>query len=129
MPPIKFADIAWPTSRRYWLADARGPACLLPKSAAPPPPPHAEGGVRVDLLIEDGKLSRIVPAGTPGDGIARVELGGRQVWPTLTDIHTHLDKGHTVARSPNPDGTFHNARLAAASDRPNWTAADLRRRM
>ena len=63
------------------------------------------------------------------DGIERVDLGGRQVWPTLIDIHTHLDKGHTVERSPNADGTFLNARLAAAADRPNWTEADLRRRI
>ncbi|HEX4041736.1 MAG TPA: cytosine deaminase, partial [Xanthobacteraceae bacterium] len=60
---------------------------------------------------------------------ARVDVGGRQVWPTLVDLHAHLDKGHTVERSPNVDGTFHQARLAAAADRPNWTVADLRRRM
>ena len=47
----------------------------------------------------------------------RVDLGGRQVWPMLIDIHTHLDKGHSVERSPNSDGTFHNARLGAIADR------------
>ena len=62
-------------------------------------------------------------------GSHALDIGDRQVWPTLIDIHTHLDKGHTVERSPNVDGTFHNARLAAVADRPNWTAADLRRRM
>jgi cytosine deaminase len=81
-------------------------------------------------LIEDGKLARFAPPGASDqDGITRVDLGGRQVWPTLIDIHTHLDKGHTVERSPNVDGTFHNARLAAAADRPYWTEVDLRRRM
>jgi cytosine/creatinine deaminase len=128
--PILFADITWPVARRYWLANARLPACLLADPAALPAPQDGEGVLDADLLIEDGKLARIAPPDCRrNDGIERVDLGGRQVWPTLIDIHTHLDKGHTVERSPNADGTFLNARLAAAADRPNWTEADLRRRM
>ncbi|MFZ3361164.1 MAG: cytosine deaminase [Xanthobacteraceae bacterium] len=128
--PIRFADIVWPAARRYWLANARVPACLLGEGATVPTPVDGEGVVNVDLLVDDGKLARIErPSGKREDGIASVDIGGRQVWPTLIDIHTHLDKGHTVERSPNADGTFHNARLAAAADRPNWTAPDLRRRM
>jgi cytosine/creatinine deaminase len=124
----QFADIAWPSARRYWLANARVPACLLNDAAQLPA--DAEGVVDADLLIDDGKFARLErPRGHRDDDTPRVDIGGRQVWPTLIDIHTHLDKGHTVGRSPNPDGTFHNARLAAAADRPNWTAADLRRRM
>jgi cytosine/creatinine deaminase len=128
--PIEFADIAWLKSRRYRLANARVPACLLSEVPATLLPADAEGVVKADLLIEDGKFAGIDrPAGLP-DGVRdRVDLGGRQVWPTLIDIHTHLDKGHTVERSPNVDGTFHNARLAAAADRPYWTSSDLRRRM
>jgi len=130
MPPIRFADISWPSTGRYWLASAHVPACLTEGGAAALAPADAEGVVAVDLMVADGKIARIVPpAAAREEGIERVDLGGRQVWPTLIDIHTHLDKGHTVARSPNPDGTFANARLAAAADRPNWTAADLRRRM
>ncbi len=126
---VMFSEIAWPTTRSYWLADARVPACLLADTAALGAP-DGEGVVRADLLVGEGKIARIEkPVGARNDGIARVDLGGRQVWPTLVDIHTHLDKGHTVARSPNPDGTVQNARLAAAADRPNWTAADLRRRV
>src|SRR5580704_17503272 len=128
--PIRFADIAWSTTRRYWLANARVPAGLLADGIALPALQDAEGVFDADLLIEDGKLARIVPPDCRrNDGVERVDLGGRQVWPTLIDIHTHLDKGHTVERSPNADGTFLNARLAAAADRPNWTEADLRRRM
>jgi cytosine deaminase len=128
--PLAFADIVWPVTRRYWLANARIPACLLAGATAPPAPVDAEGVVRADLLVDDGKLARIEGLDpSRRDNIERVDLGGRQVWPTLIDIHTHLDKGHTVERSPNVDGTFHNARLAAAADRPNWTAPDLRRRM
>jgi cytosine deaminase len=127
--PIAFSDIVWPTSGHYWLADSRIPACLLADAAALGSV-DAEGVVRADLLVADGKIARIEkPGAAASDGVARVELGARQVWPTLIDIHTHLDKGHTVDRSPNPDGTFHNARLAAAADRPNWTASDLRRRV
>jgi cytosine deaminase len=127
--PIRFADISWPTAPRYWLANARVPACLL-ADAEGLAPADGEGVVNADLLIVDGRLAQIAAPGTRGaDGIVGVDLGGRQVWPTLIDIHTHLDKGHTVERSPNIDGTFHNARLAAAADRPNWTETDLRRRM
>lgn len=128
--PITFADIVWPRTARYWLANARIPACLLAEAAAQPLPADREGVVHADLLIDNGKLARIEPRDCElNDGIERIETGGRQVWPTLIDIHTHLDKGHTVVRSPNVDGTFQNARLAAAADRPNWTAPDLRRRM
>jgi len=128
--PIKFADIAWPAAPRYWLANTRVPVCLLGDGAAPPTPIDTEGVVKADLLVEHGKLARIeAPAGARNDGIRCVDISGRQVWPTLIDIHTHLDKGHTVERNPNIDGTFHNARISAAADRPNWTARDLRRRM
>jgi cytosine deaminase len=128
--PIRFADIAWPSTRRFWLANARVPACTLAGVANLPTPADAEGVVNADLLIDDGKLARVEPpSGKREDRIEYVDLGGRQIWPTLIDIHTHLDKGHTVERSPNVDGTFLNARLAAAADRPNWTTPDLRRRM
>jgi cytosine deaminase len=127
--PIRFADISWPATRRYWLANARIPTCMLGDGIAVPPLIDGEGVVSADLLIEDGKLARIECGGRSADGTACVDLGGRQVWPTLIDIHTHLDKGHTVDRNPNIDGTFLNARLAAAADRSNWTAEDLRLRM
>ncbi|MEJ2623400.1 MAG: cytosine deaminase [Pseudolabrys sp.] len=127
--PTPFADIAWPTAARYWLVNARIPACLLATTTGLPAA-DAEGVVRVDLLVEDGKLARIVPVNSAAtDDTPSLDLNGRQVWPTLVDIHTHLDKGHTVERNPNPDGTFLNARLATAADRPHWTEADLRRRM
>lgn len=128
--PIRFADISWPTAARYWLANARVPACLLDGQPSSLLPADTEGVIGVDLLIDNGKLARIAPSDRAhDDGIARVDLGHRQVWPTLIDIHAHLDKGHTVERSPNIDGTFHNARLAAVADRPNWTGDDLYRRM
>jgi cytosine/creatinine deaminase len=128
--PIRFADILWPMAARYWLANARVPAGLLSEIPSSLLPADTEGVLGADLLIDNGRLARIVPSGRAhDDGSARVDLGYRQVWPMLIDIHAHLDKGHTVERSPNVDGTFHNARLAAVADRPNWTAEDLYRRM
>jgi cytosine/creatinine deaminase len=126
---VHFVDIAWSDAPRFWLANARIPLCLLANPVVSADSDH-EGVVRVDLLIEAGKIARVVPAqDARDDATARVDIGGRQVWPTLIDVHTHLDKGHSIERNPNIDGTFNNARLAAAADRPNWTASDLRRRM
>jgi cytosine/creatinine deaminase len=127
---VRFSDINWPTAPRYWLVNARVPACLLADSPALTAPADEEGVVCLALLIENGMLARIEPQGKANESdTIHIDLGGRQVWPTLVDIHTHLDKCHTVERSPNVDGTFHNARLAAAADRANWTKPDLRRRM
>jgi cytosine/creatinine deaminase len=127
---MRFADITWPVTRRYWLANARVPACLLADPTVLSATTDGEGVAPADLLIENGRLARIErPRSGHGEETESVDLGSRQIWPMLIDIHTHLDKGHTVERSPNRDGTFQNARLAAAADRPNWTASDLRRRM
>jgi cytosine/creatinine deaminase len=127
---MRFTDITWPTTPRYWLANARVPVCLLADPTVLSAIAFGEGTAPVDLLIENGRITRIdQPRSERGNEMMRVDLGGRQIWPTLIDIHTHLDKGHTVARSPNIDGTFHNARLAAATDRANWTVPDLQRRM
>ena len=52
------------------------------------------------------------------------------VLPLFVDMHTHLDKGHIWARSPNPDGTFLGALHTVANDRVNrWKAEDVRARM
>jgi cytosine deaminase len=133
--PIKFAEISWPTEARYWLGNARLPACMLAGDVALSAALDGEGVIKADLLIEGGKIARVETAGpqgnngAPDDSVPFVDLGGRQVWPMLIDIHTHLDKGHSVERSPNSDGTFHNARLGAIADRVHWTVPDLRRRM
>src|SRR5204862_21956 len=60
----------------------------------------------------------------------RVDLDRGQVWPCLIDMHTHLDKGHTWERAPNPDGTFGGALRTVAADRTaHWSGEDVRRRM
>ena len=128
--PIKFADISWPNADRYWLVNARVPACLITEDTGLLGAGDSEGVVAVDILVSRGKISRVqLHGGERVDDAAPIDIGGRQVWPTLIDIHTHLDKGHTVERSPNVDGTFHNARLGAMADRVHWTLPDLQRRM
>jgi len=123
-----FENMRWRDGGRYWLANARTPACFLSDPSAIDADINADGEAHVDLLIEDGRLARIARHGVAEPTLA-VDLGGRQVWPMLVDVHTHLDKGHTIERAPNVDGTFSTALQSTASDRPNWTTEDLLRRM
>jgi hypothetical protein len=45
------------------------------------------------------------------------------VWPTLIGMHAHLDKGHIVTRTENPDGSFAGALQSTIEDRTQrWTA-------
>lgn len=63
-------------------------------------------GVRepVDVLVRDGVVARVAPAGTPdradaGTGAPeRVDLDGRTVVPGLWDAHTHLTQWALVRR-------------------------------
>ncbi len=76
------------------------------------------------LTLADGK---IVP--DRADAVP-VDMKGALVFPCFTDMHTHLDKGHIWPRSPNPDGSFAGALVAAGSDREaSWSAEDVRARM
>jgi len=117
-----------PDSARYWLRQARVPDCFL---AAPLPAASRdhEGVPLVDLLIDEGRIAAIGPAGgKASDGVAAIDLAGRQLWPALVDMHVHLDKGHVIPRAV-PDGTMESARTATVEDRRRWSRADLMRRM
>jgi cytosine/creatinine deaminase len=95
------------------LENVTVPACLLGQPG---------DLVRTSLSLDGG---RVVAGPFPV-----VDMGGAMVLPAFTDMHTHLDKGHIWARSPNPDGTFFGALGASGSDREaHWSAEDLRRRM
>lgn len=87
--------------------------------------------VKLDLLIADGRITRIAAPGTlDGDAAPAVDLKGGMIWPGFVDMHTHIDKGHIWPRSPNPDGTFPGALNAVAQDRDAlWTPEDVARRM
>jgi cytosine/creatinine deaminase len=117
-----------PAASRYWLASARVPACFL---AAPVVAPADEdGALLLDILVENGAVAAIEPAGVSGASLPRLDLGDRQLWPTLIDMHTHIDKGHIAPRTPNRDGSFAGAREGSSGDRTAyWNHEDIRRRM
>jgi cytosine deaminase len=121
------ADLA-PGLDRYWLKDARVPACLL--AGDPPGPADRDGLVRADVRIEEGRVRCVEPAGTATPCAPGASLDGGIVWPCPADMHTHLDKGHVWPRAENPDGSFPAALEAVGRDREaNWTAADVAARM
>jgi cytosine deaminase len=118
-----------PTSPAYWLRNATVPTTLLtvPDVGGSDAPELTV----VDLQIREGRIAAVVPAGglTSHDG-ASVDLQRGLVWPCLLDLHTHLDKGHTWERAPNPDGTFDGAIRTVIADRAaHWSAEDVGRRM
>ena len=122
--------LAVPDSRTYWIRQARVPRCLLGAPVAGAAA-DADGALLVDLLVDGETVARIVPAGTGAAPDApAIDLAGRQAWPTLVDMHAHLDKGHVIPRIVNPDGSFAGARQATTDDRErHWRAEDVQRRM
>jgi cytosine/creatinine deaminase len=114
--------------RQYALAGAKVPQSLLKERL----PADREGLARIDLVIEDGRIGALAPAGSlsPSDDVPRLELGGAITLPLFVDAHTHLDKGHIWPRAPNSDGTFATALETVKADRTaNWNAEDVSRRM
>ncbi len=117
---------AIPDAPRYVIANATIPGVLLDD---PPGEPDAEGLCAADIVIADGRVERVAPAGTETDA-PRLDLDRGMAWPAFVDMHTHIDKGHIWPRRPNPDGTFMGALNAVTADRAaNWSADDVRRRM
>jgi cytosine/creatinine deaminase len=115
---------------RFWLDGVRVPAALAGFDGDAPAAPLPDGLAAASLLIEGGRIARIVPGPAPEDGVPRLPGGNRLVMPRFVDIHTHLDKGHVFARAPNPDGTFFGARETVGRDREaKWSARDVRARM
>lgn len=119
-----------PEARAYRLRNARVPAAFLTGGVPAGAILDADGCALIDIVVADGAFAGLMPAGGSPEALPAADLAGRQVWPRLVDAHTHLDKGHTVARTPNPDGDFPGARDATTADRTRyWDAEDLRRRM
>ena len=113
-----------PQAPAYRLIGARVPAPLLGREG------EGDAPVAVEITIDRGRIAAIGPAGSSDPALPAVDLRGGMVLPRFVDVHTHLDKGHIVARSPNPDGGFFGAREAVGADREaNWTADDVRARM
>lgn len=116
-----------PNTGPYALTNARIPVDLLADAAL-----ALSGKEFLDcsIHIRDGRIAGLAePTSVPED-CAAVDMCQGFVLPRFIDGHTHLDKGHILPRSPNPDGTFLGARTTVATDREaRWTAADVRARM
>ena len=108
-----------------WLRNAQVAAALLGDALVADAlgPVDAEGLVRLDLRVTDGRIVAIVAAGGAPDGI---DLERGQVWPCFVDGHVHLDKTQTWPRQPNPDGTHAGAKNAVIADRgKHYSESDI----
>ena len=106
----------WPDAADLVARNLRVPGCLLGRD---------EELAAVDIRIAGGVVAA-VGVGLDGEG---VDCGGSIAMPGFVDLHTHLDKGHTWPRAPNPDGTGNAARGVVKADREaNWSADDVRTR-
>ncbi|MBY5555675.1 cytosine deaminase [Rhizobium leguminosarum] len=123
---MTYSFISPPNAARFVLSNATVPAVTLEHVDVP----VTEGLATVDIVISDGMIAAIRPAGAAPADYARTDLRDGMVWPCFADIHTHLDKGHIWPRQANPDGSFMGALDAVRADREaNWSAADVKRRM
>ncbi|MBY3120707.1 cytosine deaminase [Rhizobium laguerreae] len=123
---MTYSFISPPNAARFVLSNATVPAVTLEHVDVP----VTEGLATVDIVISDGMIAAIRPAGAAPADYARTDLRGGMVWPCFADIHTHLDKCHIWPRQANPDGSFMGALDAVRADREaNWSAADVKRRM
>ncbi|WP_160004074.1 cytosine deaminase [Rhizobium sp. 18055] len=123
---MTYSFMSPPNAARFVLSNATLPAVAVEGYGAV----ASEGLVRADLVIEDGLVSAILPAGSAPQELAKSDLRDGMVWPCFADIHTHLDKGHIWARNSNPDGTFMGALTSVGADRAaHWNGEDVRKRM
>lgn len=105
------------------------PAALVSRDRERPEQHSGTDLALVSIRIAGDRIAEI-RSGVTSDGDAVVHGRKRLLIPCFVDIHTHLDKGHIVSRSPNPDGTFLGARESVGRDREaRWTADDVRFRM
>lgn len=120
--------LALSSAERYALKQARVLGRALHEPVAPL---DADGFALVDILVDEGLIARIAPAGAVDFGGApEIAMSGRIVLPLFVDVHTHIDKGHIWRRKPNPTGDFRSALAAVIEDRAaNWTGADVAARM
>ena len=95
---MTYSFMSPPNAGRFVLSNATLPAVAVEGFNAP----AKEGLVRADIIIEDGLVSAIRPAGSAPQELAKSDLREGMVWPCFADIHTHLDKGHIWPRKP-PD--------------------------
>jgi imidazolonepropionase-like amidohydrolase len=85
-PDGRTQQLGWPVPFRVPVA-----APLLVRDVRLFDPVAGAVGERVDLLVTNGLVDRIAPAGSisPAPGLRVVEAGGRIALPGLVDSHTH----------------------------------------
>jgi cytosine deaminase len=90
-----------------------------------------DGLVKVDILIDGGRIAAVSAAGAGEFGDApMLAMAGGIVLPLFADSHTHLDKGHIWPRAFNPTGAIDGAIVNVMADRDaHWSAADVAARM
>jgi cytosine deaminase len=120
------AGLTIPTNGDYQLARAGLPASLTEARGIEG---DRDGIALADIVIANGRIESIAAsAAAPAAGA--IDLAGRMIFPAFVDCHTHIDKGHIWARTPNPDGMFMSALEAVGRDRlARWNAKDVERRM
>eukprot|EP00803_Ostreobium_quekettii_P010938 evm.model.scf_1031.2 EVM.evm.TU.scf_1031.2 scf_1031:12303-14680(+) len=115
----------------YWLVDATVPRCCV--VGAERLEADHNGLSVVDVEIRGGLIASVVPAGAGREARARgvpvVSLEGGMCWPTMADLHTHIDKSHTCERTRNPAGTLSGADKSTERDSKLWDMDDVCRRM
>ncbi|MDA0266578.1 MAG: cytosine deaminase [Cyanobacteria bacterium] len=130
---------AWvqiPPGDSFWLTNVRLPLALLDAAVPHRTPipalaaaPFLEDLVAADVAIRAGRIAAIAPVGTAPADAPQVNLAQGLIWPCFIDLHTHLDKGQTWNRNPNPDGSFEQALATVAKDTHHWHSEDLYQRM
>src|SRR5260370_11822107 len=87
------------------MGEARVAICFLP--GGPKTAVDRDGATLIDLLVDNEKIAAIEPAGVAASAdLPAIDLEAHYVWPTLIDMHAHLDKGHIVTRTENPAASF-----------------------
>ncbi|MGG6894825.1 MULTISPECIES: cytosine deaminase [Rhizobium] len=123
---MSYSFMSPPNAARFVLSNATIPGVTVAGFTGP----SSEGLMKADIVVADGLIKDILPAGSAPAEFAKADMRDGMVWPTFVDMHTHLDKGHIWQRRANPDGSFMGALDAVRADREaNWSADDVRKRM
>jgi cytosine/creatinine deaminase len=129
-PPFPSVDLF--SSGNYRLVNASLPVCLLDGkdggdagSDALTPAVLTICGGKIHQIAVGPRVSAVANYGLPA-----IDLDGGMIWPVCAELHTHLDKGQTSFRAPNPSGRWQDALAIVGKDREsNWSAEDIAARM